>query len=122
LVSSSAEPSTFLIRDVRIFDGRDVVLVGSVLVRGGIITEVGATIVPPDECVIIDGRGQTLLPGLIDAHIHLPLDLSSAERALRQGLAFGVTTPNRSACSRNLCTGGALLLERPGAYRSRVAG
>jgi imidazolonepropionase-like amidohydrolase len=44
--------------------------------------------VPPGT-EVIDGRGRTLLPGLIDAHVHLS---DSAEADLRQALALGVTT------------------------------
>lgn len=86
------DQSTFLLRDVRIFDGAQVWPVGSVLVRAGIIAEVGRKIVPPDGCAVIEGGDRTLLPGLIDAHVHLPSYPPFAPRALRQGMAFGVTT------------------------------
>src|SRR5580698_3788211 len=38
---------------------------------------------------IVDGRGRTLLPGLLDAHVHMP---NNMEDAARQVLELGVTT------------------------------
>jgi imidazolonepropionase-like amidohydrolase/ABC-type multidrug transport system permease subunit len=64
-----------LFKNVRIFvgDGR-VIPNGAVLVRNGKITEVYDT--PPAdekalEAEVIDSSGKTLLPGLIDMHVHL---------------------------------------------------
>jgi imidazolonepropionase-like amidohydrolase len=74
------------IRDVRIFDGTKVIPKGTVLFSKGIITAVGTEIKIPQGAEIVEGDGRTLLPGLIDAHVHaFPGDL---ERAL----LFGVTT------------------------------
>jgi imidazolonepropionase-like amidohydrolase/ABC-type multidrug transport system permease subunit len=66
---------TYLIRNARIFigDGR-VIENGAVLVKNGKIAEVynGNT---PDEKTVnaeaIDAAGKTILPGLIDSHVHL---------------------------------------------------
>ncbi len=85
-----ADPSRFLVRDVRVFDGEGVAERRSVLVERGIIIAVGG----PELAVSpgarsIDGRGRTLLPGLIDSHVHLS---DSTEADLRQALALGVTT------------------------------
>ena len=72
----AAETSTpeILFRDVRVFDGRSASLSGptAVLVRGNKIAAVGAgavTSIP--SATIIDGGGRTLMPGLIDAHVHI---------------------------------------------------
>jgi hypothetical protein len=60
----------------------------AVLVMGDRITEIGVAggINAPDGVLIIDGRGHTLMPGLIDAHIHL-----NDEAELAAYLAHGVT-------------------------------
>jgi len=60
----------------------------AVLVMGDRITEIGAAggINAPDGVLFIDGRGHTLMPGLIDAHIHL-----HDETELAAYLAHGVT-------------------------------
>ena len=64
----------FAVDNVRVFvgDGR-VIERGRVVVRAGRIAEVGETdgsALPPD-LEVINGAGKTLLPGLIDMHVHL---------------------------------------------------
>jgi imidazolonepropionase-like amidohydrolase len=82
--------SAFVVRDVRLFDGDRVSEHRSVVVRDGVIVRIGdATLSAPPGAQVIAGRGRTLLPGLIDAHVHLS---DSAEADLRQALALGVTT------------------------------
>src|SRR5271156_5248965 len=44
---------------------------GEVLVRGERIVEVGATVKHPAGAEVIDLGDRTLMPGLIDAHVHL---------------------------------------------------
>ncbi|MEJ2888815.1 amidohydrolase family protein [Actinomycetospora aeridis] len=72
------------IAGARVFDGNDVLGVASVSVEDGVITAVrpGA-----QETGDVDGRGMTLLPGLIDAHVHL-----RGAGNLGQDLRHGVTT------------------------------
>ena len=72
----AAEPASpeVLFRDVRVFDGRSATLSGptTVLVRGNTIAAVGAGAVASSPvAMIIDGGGRTLMPGLIDAHVHI---------------------------------------------------
>lgn len=56
----------------RIFDGQDARLIEgrSVYVRDGLIAEISDRPPNPDDGDVIDARGRTLMPGLIDAHIH----------------------------------------------------
>jgi imidazolonepropionase-like amidohydrolase len=66
---------TFLIRNTRIFVGDGAVIEnGFVLVKDGKIAQVGEG-APPDADKLhadaVEGEGKTLLPGLIDAHVHL---------------------------------------------------
>lgn len=77
--------NSFVIRDVRVFDGTTATERTTVVVRNGRIAEVGAR--APRDLVTIDGRGKTLIPGLIDAHAHVP-----NVGQLRNALRFGVTT------------------------------
>jgi imidazolonepropionase-like amidohydrolase/ABC-type multidrug transport system permease subunit len=70
-----ARSETFLIRGARIFvgDGR-VIDSGAVLVRNGKIAEVYAGAGPDPKSVkaeAVEASGKTILPGLIDVHIHL---------------------------------------------------
>jgi imidazolonepropionase-like amidohydrolase len=43
----------------------------TVLVEGGTIAEVGGTEVKSSGAAVLDLRGMTLMPGLIDAHVHV---------------------------------------------------
>ncbi len=67
-----ASESALLFREVRVLDtvrGR----LGAptdVLVRGNRIVAIGAGTPPPESAGVIEGRGRTLMPGLIDAHWH----------------------------------------------------
>jgi imidazolonepropionase-like amidohydrolase len=78
---------TFLVRNVRIFDGTRVIRANAVLVEEGKIAKVGNRLPTPANIPIVDGTGCTLLPGLIDSHVH-----SYIRAALQQELLFGVTT------------------------------
>jgi imidazolonepropionase-like amidohydrolase len=100
------------ISPVTIFDGSNVAEHRSVLIDDARIVWVGAPDRAPREALSateIDGRGRTLTPGLIDAHVHLSWDGTAdmaaetegltdrlarekAARNLRRHLAAGVTT------------------------------
>ncbi|KAK3654061.1 hypothetical protein LTR56_003497 [Elasticomyces elasticus] len=80
--------ASFLLRDVRIFDGENTIESGSVLIEGGKISKVSDSNIEYNG-TIISKPGHTLLPGLIDVHIHAD---SGNPVALPQSLRFGVTT------------------------------
>ncbi len=86
---SPTRPSgpSFALTHVRVFDGERLRPETAVVVRDGRISELRADGMAPEGVPEIDGQGGTVLPGLIDAHLHL-----SDEAQLRQMLAFGVTT------------------------------
>ena len=44
---------------------------GTVVVEDGVITTLGADVAVPDDAEVVDAGGQWVLPGLIDAHVHL---------------------------------------------------
>ncbi|MCD9007876.1 CIA30 family protein [Luteimonas sp. XNQY3] len=87
-VSAPSAPAhgTFAIRDARIFDGAVVIERGTVLVRDGLVEAVGTDVEVPRDIAVVDGAGRTLLPGLIDAHVH------AWGNAQQDMLRFGVTT------------------------------
>ncbi|GAA0937344.1 amidohydrolase family protein [Nonomuraea longicatena] len=85
---SAASPdgeAPLAIRNVRIFDGRQITGHGTVLVAGGRILAVG-DVPSSSRHRVYDGGGRTLLPGLIDCHVH------SFEGSRADALRFGVTT------------------------------
>lgn len=79
---------TIALRDVRVFDGERLLDPGTVVIDGPVI---GSGDTAGAETV--DGGGRVLLPGLIDAHVHLlgPGDLDRLA-------AHGVTTALDMAC------------------------
>ncbi|KAF1937127.1 hypothetical protein EJ02DRAFT_357587 [Clathrospora elynae] len=82
--------ASFLIRDVCIFTGEEVIEKGFVHVDYGKIKSIGPmSRVPQESIKTYSKSGHTLLPGLIDCHIHA--DMADPE-ALPQSLRFGVTT------------------------------
>lgn len=83
--------SSFLVSYVRVFDGEIVLLSqGCVLVEGGIITSISESVPSslPDDCIVVSGNGCTLLPGFIDAHVHV----FDKVQNLADSLHYGVTT------------------------------
>ena len=89
------------IRAGHLFDSRSGNLLDNqvVLVRGERITEVGAAIQIPSGATIIELGSATVLPGMIDAHVHVNTGgVTLAQRALRAlanaqiDLAAGFTT------------------------------
>jgi imidazolonepropionase-like amidohydrolase/ABC-type multidrug transport system permease subunit len=92
---------TYLIRDVRVFVGDgQVIEAGSVLIKDGKIVEIFTGTAPDAKKLqadVIEGSGKTLLPGLIDVHVHLGApggaakEMPKLERHLAQYLYSGVT-------------------------------
>src|SRR6185503_6222431 len=113
-----------VIRAARMIDGRanDVIAPAVVLVRGDRIEATGKDVTVPANAKVIDLGDATLMPGLIDAHVHvllqgdvttedydkqifresLPYRALRASRALRFALQAGFTT------MRDLETEGAM--------------
>lgn len=69
----SAEPPTLLIKNVQLFDGMSGRLTScNVRVTGDRISAIAAGDIPvPAGSTTIDGAGNTLMPGLTDAHWHM---------------------------------------------------
>jgi dihydroorotase len=104
LFQATAEPADLVISGARVVDpgsGLD----GDALdlrIQNGVIAEIGSGLEGPD---VIDARGLTVLPGLIDPHVHLRTpgqelkeDIESGTRAAASGgfvaiLAMPNTTP-----------------------------
>lgn len=83
--------SPILIENVRIIDGYggDPVEKGYVLIKEGLILQVGSGSPAPalrQGAVVSDGTGKSLLPGLIDAHLHTVNDNSIIHKFLNNGV------------------------------------
>ncbi len=72
--------------NAKVFDGTKSAPWSSVRFADGLITECSADSAAQEGDEVVDAAGGTVLPGLIDAHVHL------VPGALEQSLIFGVTT------------------------------
>jgi imidazolonepropionase-like amidohydrolase len=75
--------NSFIIENVKVFDGEAIFESTSVKVENGVIIEIADVIKAYGETVIIDGKEKTLMPALSNAHVHawLPEHLSEAAKA-----------------------------------------
>jgi imidazolonepropionase-like amidohydrolase len=91
LVHAQAQPRTIVLHAARLLDVENgsIVSPGEVLVQGERISEVGSKVTHPAKAEIIDLGDVTLMPGLIDVHIHLFLhpgaeDLQTVQESVPQ--------------------------------------
>lgn len=79
---ASFSQSKYIIEDVKLFDGFVAVEHADVLVVNGVIEKIGS-IDNANDAIIIDGSGKTIIPGLINCHVHawLPYHLENALEA-----------------------------------------
>lgn len=78
---------SFAVVHARLFDGDAVLDDATVVVRDGVVVQVGTGLAAPVDLPVVDATGATLLPGLIDGHSHAYLRVF-----LERALVFGVTT------------------------------
>jgi imidazolonepropionase-like amidohydrolase len=83
------EPQT-LFTNVHVFDGKNEKLLenANVLVEGNLIKTVSKDAIEADGAKVVDGGGQTLMPGLIDMHWHSNFATLSVPQALNTDLAY----------------------------------
>ncbi len=69
---TNAPKGTIVIRNARLFDGTGAaVRTVDIVIEGDRIVRIGAPAEPPAGAEVIDARGRTIMPGLIDLHTHL---------------------------------------------------
>ncbi|MGB8451505.1 MAG: amidohydrolase family protein [Anaerocolumna sp.] len=73
-----------VITNARVFDGEYFLGNTTVVINGARIQSVGGKV--PNGANVMDAKGATLMPGLIDSHVHTDMD------GLHDALKFGVTT------------------------------
>ncbi len=116
-LSVSLSASQILINNVNIFDGKNEKLTEkmNVLIQDNLIKKISTTdITHEKDAQVFDGKGQTLIPGLIDMHSHLCIQegmltgrddydqMAMGARALismQQYLDQGFTTARDAGCN-----------------------
>ena len=89
--TSQLAPHAIVLHAAHLFDVKNgrMLQPGELLVQGDKIAEVGSTVKHPPDAEVIDLGNRTLLPGLIDAHVHLFLhpgaeDLQTVQESVPQ--------------------------------------
>ena len=93
LIGQDVQPAIVLFQNVRVFDGKSATLSvpSNVLVRGNKIERISTAPIPTDRSAktqIIEGRGRTLMPGLIDAHWHAMLIRADPAQAIAGDVGY----------------------------------
>ena len=95
LSSSAQQPggSVTVFQNVRVLDSvrGELTPPTNVLVRGNLIERISTDPIPTDrraDTVVVDGGGRTLMPGLIDAHVHMMFATVPQLAALTSDVGF----------------------------------
>ncbi len=83
---TNSDSTSFAVVNARVFDGERTHPKATVWVENGHIQAMGPDLELPDDLERVDGSGHTLMPGLLDAHVHT----WGSSRA--DAVRFGVTT------------------------------
>jgi imidazolonepropionase-like amidohydrolase len=88
--AEESKANTTLIQGVRIFDGQNEKLAEgmSVLVEGNKIAKIAKSIAAPAGTTVIDAKGRTLMPGLIDNHWHSLFATLPQAKLLQSDMAY----------------------------------
>jgi N-acyl-D-aspartate/D-glutamate deacylase len=94
-----------LICNALVFDGTGVEpRVEDIAIKGGRIAARGTQLPVAEAARVIDGEGQWLMPGLLDIHTHLDLEVD-LEPGLPEVVRHGTTTVLVGNCSLGTCFG-----------------
>ena len=76
--------------------GDEVIENGTLVIENNKIIAVGANVSVPSDAKVIDGKGKTIMPGIVDVHAHLRASYDGVspqqDWSYYANLAFGVTT------------------------------
>src|SRR4051794_9222220 len=97
-----------LIRGGTVFDGsgQRPGLRADVLVRGGIVAQIGLDLAEPDGATVIDATGQWVTPGFVDLHTHYDAEVEMTP-ALTESLRHGITSVLVGSCGLSFAMGTA---------------
>ncbi len=90
MANDAAPKQSVLITNANIFDGKNEKLATgmSVLVEGNKIAKIAKSIPAPAGATVIDAKGKTLMPGLIDAHWHSMFNFWPISKVMSSDLGY----------------------------------
>jgi N-acyl-D-aspartate/D-glutamate deacylase len=102
----AALPPPVLIRGGTVFDGsgQRPGLRADVLVRDGIVAQIGLDLVAPEGAEVIDATGRWVTPGFVDLHTHYDAEIEIAP-ALGESVRHGVTSVLVGSCGLSFAMG-----------------
>ncbi|MCU1498867.1 MAG: N-acyl-D-glutamate amidohydrolase [Acidimicrobiales bacterium] len=95
-----------LIRGGTVFDGsgQRAGLRADVLVRDGIVSQIGLDLVAPEGATLVDASGKWVTPGFVDLHTHYDAEIEIAP-ALGESVRHGVTSILVGSCGLSFAMG-----------------
>lgn len=89
---SAFAQQTILINNAQIFNGVDEkIIVGNVLIEDNLIKQISQSpiVIPTGRNMeVIDAKGKFLMPGLIDAHVHMTMDAMPLGEAMTADISY----------------------------------
>lgn len=77
MTTTTGKPQrTTVLTGTLLFDGEELTANATVVIEGQRIVAIGREVTLPQDAEIVDLPGATLLPGLVDTHVHLAFDAS----------------------------------------------
>ena len=100
--------SLTVLRAAWLYDGTSSTLIAdpTVVLDRGTITAIGSATAPPDGATVVDLAGATLLPGLVDTHVHLAFDASEDPVGNLAGRDDDAALAAMAAAARHAARGG----------------
>lgn len=108
----AAQNNIVVIQGAKIHTVTKGTITGKIVIKDGVITDVGESVLTPLGAKVVDATGKHIIPGIIDAHTHIAVDainegsvsvssmtsvgdvVNPADISIYRALAGGVTTAN----------------------------
>ena len=104
--AATTDAPEILIRGGTVFDGsgQRPGLQADVLVRDGVVAQIGIDLAAPDGATVVDATGRWVTPGFVDLHTHYDAEIEIAP-ALGESVRHGVTSVLVGSCGLSFAMG-----------------
>ncbi|MBX3312934.1 MAG: amidohydrolase family protein [Actinobacteria bacterium] len=106
MVETAADSPPVLLKGGTVYDGTGTRpgLRADVLVRDGIVSQIGLNLPAPEGAEVVDATGRWVVPGFIDLHTHYDAELEIAP-SIGESVRHGVTTVLVGSCGLSFAMG-----------------